>query len=92
MEKKVKIKCTVAYGNKNIKDLIKVIDDNNYDTQILENFRKKYASNLTGTSTKLITEIILKNIEKKQEIDLGEMEARYNNKDRKENLENVTKI
>lgn len=80
------------YTSTDIKDLLKVIDNNNYDTQILENFRKKYASNLTGTSTKLITEIILKNIEKKQEIDLEEMEARYNNKDRKEQFENVTKI
>lgn len=80
------------YTSTNIKDLLKVIDDNNYDTQILENFRKKYASNLTGTSTKLITEIILKNIKKKQEIDLKEMENRYKIEERKEKLENVTKI
>ena len=81
------------YTSTNIKDLLKVIDDNNYDTQILENFRKKYASNLTGTSTKLITEIILKNIKKKQEIDLKEMENRYNNEeDRKENLDNEKEL
>jgi len=81
------------YTSTDIKELLKVIDENNYDTQILENFRKKYASNLTGTSTKLITEIILKNIEKKQEIDLEEMENRYNNEeDRKENLDNEKEL
>jgi len=80
------------YTSIDIKDLIKVIDENNYDTNILENFRRKYVSNLTGTSTNLITEIVLKNIEKKQEIDLEEMEMRYNNVDRRENLENEKEL
>lgn len=65
------------YTSKNIKDLVKVIEDGNYDMDILNHFREKFASNLTGTSTKLICEMILRNIDKKVNIDLQELENEY---------------
>ncbi len=68
------------YTSKDIKDLVKVIEDNNYDMSVLENFRKKFASNLTGTSTELICELILKNIDKKEDINLHKLENKYKNK------------
>ena len=49
-----------GYTSKNIKDIVKIIEDDNYDMQILKNFREKYVSNLNGNSTKLLTELIEK--------------------------------
>ena len=69
-----------GYTSKNISDLVKIVDENNYDINILESFRKKFASNLTGTSTKLLCEMILKNIDKKQKINIEKLESNYKEK------------
>jgi len=68
------------YTSKNIKDLVEIIENNNYDMKILNSFRDKYASNLTGTSTELICEIILRNLKKKEKINLQKLENKYKNK------------
>ena len=65
------------YTSTNIKDLVKVIENDNYDMEQLYRFKRKYASNLDGTSTKLLCELILKNIDKKRKIDLEELESTY---------------
>ena len=46
------------YTSKNIKDLVKVIDNNSYDKKILLNFRRKFITNLSKDSTKKIYELI----------------------------------
>ena len=65
------------YTSTNIKDLVNVIEKDNYDMDVLRKFKQKYASNLQGTSTSLICDIILKNIKEKQPINLNEMENTY---------------
>lgn len=44
--------------SKNIKDLIKIIDENKYNLKSYNEFRNKYVSNLNGDSTKKIVKII----------------------------------
>lgn len=51
-----------GYTFRNIKDIVKVIEDDNYDMQVLKKFREKYVSNLNGNSTKLLTELIEKHV------------------------------
>lgn len=65
------------YTKKDISDIVKIIDDNNYDENILNNFREKFVSNLSGTSTDLLCEIIIENIEKKQKVDINKLETNY---------------
>lgn len=65
------------YTSTNIKDLVKVIENDNYDMEQLYRFKRKYASNLNGTSTKLLCELILKNIDKKRKVNLEELESTY---------------
>lgn len=44
--------------SKNIKDLIKMIDENRYDMISYEKFRNKYISNLNGNSTEKLVDMI----------------------------------
>jgi len=44
------------------KDLINVIDEDRYNLQGYENFRKKYVSNLNGDSTEKLAQIIKKSL------------------------------
>ena len=67
------------YTSKDIKDLVEIIEKDNYDINVLNNFREKFASNLTGTSTELICEMILENISEKKDIDISELEGKYKN-------------
>ena len=68
-----------GYTSKNIKDLVSIIEKDDYDINVLNNFRKKFASNLTGTSTDLICEMILENIPKKKDIDINKLESKFKN-------------
>ena len=65
------------YASKNMNDLVKIIEEDSYDINILNKFRKKFASNLKGTSTELICELILKCIENKENVNLEELENSY---------------
>ncbi len=47
-----------GYTSKNIEDLIKIIEKDKYNMEILENFRTKYINNLTGDSTEKLYSII----------------------------------
>lgn len=47
------------YVSKEIDDLINVIEENNYDMKVLEKFRKKYISNLDGTSTEKLYDKVI---------------------------------
>ena len=47
-----------GYTSKNIKDLIKVIEKDNYNKKTLLNFREKFITNLTKDSTKKIFKLI----------------------------------
>ena len=66
-----------GYTSKNIKDLVNIIEKDDYDMNVVNNFRKKFASNLTGTSTDLICEMILENIPKKKDIDISKLESKF---------------
>ncbi len=65
------------YTSKNIKDLVKVIEQGDYDMENLQRFKEKYVSNLKGTSTDLICELILRNVDKKEIINLTELEKTF---------------
>ena len=47
-----------ACVSRNIKDLINVIDENRYNNEGYQEFRKKYVSNLNGDSTEKIVKLI----------------------------------
>ena len=47
-----------GYASKNIKELIKIIEKDNYNKKILLNFREKFITNLTKDSTKKIFKLI----------------------------------
>lgn len=47
-----------GYVSKDINDLIKIIESNNYDQKVLLKFRKKFITNLSGDSTQKIYELI----------------------------------
>lgn len=47
-----------GYVSKNIKDLIKIIETKSYNKKILLDFRKKYITNIDGTSTEKIYRLI----------------------------------
>ena len=46
------------YTSKEIDDIVKVIDSGKYDMKILENFKKKYVTNLKGNATKQICKLV----------------------------------
>lgn len=75
-----------GYTSKNISELVKIIDNGNYDINVLNKFREKYISNLTGTSTKLLCEMILKNVNKKQKIDIEKLESNYKEKNKEKSV------
>lgn len=46
------------YTTKKAKDVVKWIDDENYDKKVVEKFKRKYVTNLKGDSTKKICDLI----------------------------------
>ena len=64
-------------ASKDMKDLIRIIEDDSYDINILKRFRKKFISNLKGTSTELICELIIKCLNNKNEVNIKELEDSY---------------
>jgi CDP-glycerol glycerophosphotransferase (TagB/SpsB family) len=48
-----------GHVSRDIKDIMKVIDDGSYDMSVLERFRQTYLPDELGTSTKKITDMIL---------------------------------
>lgn len=62
------------YTSKNIKDLVKVIEDDSYDMEVLRRFRKKYVSNLKGNSTELLCKLIEESMYNKSEFNAKSLE------------------
>lgn len=63
-------------ASKNINDLVKIIEEDSYDLEILENFRNKYNSNLKGNSTKLIAKLIGESMYNKKGFDAKTLEPK----------------
>ena len=68
------------YTSTNIKELVKVIEEDNYDMDILNNFRNKYVSNLSGNSTELIAELIAETMYNKDDLDVRKLEKKRKKK------------
>lgn len=69
-----------GYSSTNIKDLVKVIEEDSYDMEVLNNFRKKYVSNLNGNSTELLTKLIGESIYNKFEFNAKTLEKEVETK------------
>ena len=50
------------YTSRDIKELVKIIEEDSYDIDILRKFKKKYVTNLNTNSTELLGELIIKHI------------------------------
>lgn len=63
-------------ASKNIEDLVKIIEEDSYDLEILKKFRNKYNSNLKGNSTKLIAKLIGESMYNKENFDAKTLEPK----------------
>lgn len=68
------------YTSTNIADLVKVIEDDTYDINILNNFRNKYVSNLSGNSTELVAKLIAGTMNNKDGFNAKELEKQRKEK------------